>query len=81
MLRVTIEIVPFGIEERAEVLGTIKIANINTTKDNRADYKYVVWDKDIEELISGEVKKHQREKGFWCLVHKILGKIKKENKW
>jgi len=78
MLRVTIEIVPFGIEERAEVLGTIKIGNINTTEDNRADYKYAVWDKDTKELISGKIKGHQREKGFWCLVHRVLGKIKKE---
>lgn len=39
MIRVTIELVPYGIEERAERLAEVKIWNDGTGGDTRGNYK------------------------------------------
>jgi hypothetical protein len=54
------------------------IGNINTTTDNRADYKYSVWNAEDKHFFDGEIKGHQRENGFWSLIYKILDKLKRE---
>lgn len=39
MLRVTVEIVPFGMEEAARTLGTLSVINLRTQPGDVADYE------------------------------------------
>jgi len=42
MLRVTIDLVPGGDEERARTIGRMEIANIKTREDGTADYVVIL---------------------------------------
>jgi hypothetical protein len=81
MLRVTIEIVPHGIESAARVLDRIEIAQIqNLEPDNSGGlrrYMYkrsgVKWD-DVSLIDVGEVTHHRKE-GAAALAAKVLEKL------
>jgi len=40
MIRITVELVPFGVEEQARTLCTAKIANDGTGSKTRGNYRY-----------------------------------------
>jgi hypothetical protein len=68
MLRITIELVPYGDEARARVIGTAKIWN-DGTSDERPMYG------NYEGIIDGQklrVEGHERREGVWTLVYKFL---------
>lgn len=71
MLRVTVELVPLGIEEEKRIIGNILISNIKTYKDNTADYLVEISDEKNPKK-TFICKKHDRNKGFWKLIGKIL---------
>ncbi len=73
MLRVTIELVPFGDESRAREIGMLLLANDGEGTHESGDYAYIYGytDRDVP-LARGTVKKFPRSQGAWALVKKIL---------
>jgi len=67
VLRVTVEMVPFGIEGAKMVLGTMEITNIKMYKSNKANYSVIVPGKPLT-----TIKGFERKLGFWELVYKSI---------
>lgn len=64
MLRVTVELVPYGDEARSRRVGTLLIAN------DGAD-RYVFTGKDDRgNVVEGKVMDHDRTESVWSLLHK-----------
>jgi len=73
MLRVTIELVPYGIEEDAQRIGTMLIANDGTGSYKFGNYAYAYDYTDRpDDPESGTVTRYSRADGAWKLVKKIL---------
>lgn len=73
MLRVTIELVPFGSEELAKTISEICIANVQTI-DGIATYEasgYQIRDGKISEF-AVELEEHNRKDGALKLVAEVL---------
>lgn len=73
MLRVTIEIVPYGQEADKRVLDVLVIGNDGTGTEHVGNYRYEFG----SDHKKGEIKAFPRAKGFWSLICRIL---KQENK-
>ena len=73
MLRVTVELVPFGDESRAREIGMLLIANDGEGTHESGNYAYVYGytDRDVP-LARGTIKKFPRNQGAWALIKKIL---------
>lgn len=72
MLRVTVEIVPYGDEMCAEIIGKMIIGN-TCMHPKRPEYgSYIVKIKDNDEFKQMELLSHKRSDGFWKLLLKIL---------
>ena len=70
MLRITIDLVPFG-EEAAEAIGEMIIGNEHTYVDNTANYIYAYRDdRGTEEF--GHISHFDRDEGMWKLLHRCL---------
>ena len=82
MLRVTVEIVPFGIENRAREIGKMLIAN-----DGTGDYhtgNYVFTYNEDSRVYNGAVYDFPRSMGAWELLARCLGSydlITKDNQF
>lgn len=74
MLRVTIELVPYGDEDEKEIIEQMVIANTGTEYDvYLGKYEYAMTDsKGRHPAVYGDVPKHVRAEGAWSLVRKIL---------
>lgn len=74
MLRVTIELVPFGDEDEKEIIEQMVIANTGTEDHGYfGKYEYAVADsKGRHPIVYGDVPQHVRAHGAWALVQKIL---------
>lgn len=79
MLRITIELVPYGIEEGKRPLAKCEIWNERTSTKNQdlADYGFRLeddrWGKKV--IREGVVKRHNRKRGpLWSLVRKVIKK-------
>jgi sorbitol-specific phosphotransferase system component IIA len=70
MLRVTVEIVPFGNEAEAHVIERMLITNVDTSSNNIADYEYVKTNKG--NTYSGSYNGFPRKYGAWELICQIL---------
>lgn len=75
MLRVTIELVPYGMESLAKTIAEVCIANVETDKEtNVANYEVAGYENKygkIEEF-AGEVKSFERNQGALKLVTESL---------
>jgi len=71
MLRVTVELLPFGSEHGRKIIGTMIIANDGTLKGDFGNYRATVGE-EYREPKAIEVKEHRRIDGFWPLVIKTL---------
>ena len=69
MLRVTIELVPGGVEERTRTIEQMTIANISDLAD-ASDYDFAITDHGT--VLFGRLKGHKRRDGAWKLVYAIL---------
>lgn len=80
MLRVTIELVPFGDESRAREIGTMLIANDGEGTYAKGNYAYVYGytDRRGVRFSTGTVKNFYRNQGAWALIKKILVKGNEE---
>ena len=73
MLRVTIELVPYGIEEEAQVIGRMLIANDGTGNMKYGNYAYAYNFTDRPDVpAKGIVTHFNRSFGAWALLKKIL---------
>lgn len=72
MLRITVELVPFGDESMAKTIGKGYIINDGTSRNNQANYDCIfkVIDKNQTENI--KLKNFDRSKGFWSLIGNAL---------
>lgn len=75
MLRVTLEMVPFGQEDKKRTLGKIDIANIGGTSV-RAMYRVDAVPAEGR-LLTFEIKNFDRSKRAWALVQKAIWKMRK----
>jgi hypothetical protein len=80
MIRVTIEIVPFGKEDRARKIGTLLLANDGEGTHETGNYAYVYGytDRDVP-MARGTIKKFPRSQGAWALIKKILNSRSEED--
>ena len=73
MLRITIELVPYGIEDEAQTIATMLIANEGTGDYKVGNYAYVYNYADRpDDPEFGYVKRYPRINGAWELVKKCL---------
>lgn len=69
MLRVTLEIVPFGIEERKRTIGTMKIGNVG---GNHATGDYEVTRITDDKVDTCGIHSFERRRRAWALVMEAL---------
>ena len=74
MLRVTLEIVPFGIHEKTRILGTMTISNVGGTPE-AGDYKIKIGQPAEDHYAEADLKYYPRKNGAWSLVLLALSKI------
>jgi len=72
MLRITIDLVPFGKEDLTEKIGEIIIHNDGTGNHEVGNYKYEL--SDVEVSIKGELKEHNRMQSVFKLLQGVLNK-------
>jgi hypothetical protein len=76
MLRVTIELVPWGIESRAKVIATGTIANTGTGTPTSGDYRIELRDAAGRKWKSGSVTGFPRKRLLaWHLLYRALEKL------
>lgn len=84
MIRVTVDLVPFGFEHRKRTLGIIQIANVGGDR-NTGHYNVTQLSRPSEEgtcrvVKKGEVNNHPRlRKSVWNLIAKALRSVGHEN--
>ena len=71
MLRITLEMVPFGTESRRRTLGTLEIANTTAILEG-ATGRYLARLKDEETDLHHKLDNWPRKLGAWRLTHAIL---------
>lgn len=74
MLRVKIELVPFGDETKAKTIGEMLIANDGTGTAEKGNYAAVVapdeW--NGQPIMYANLKNYDRKLSVWCLVQSLL---------
>ncbi|MFW6046955.1 MAG: hypothetical protein ACOCP4_04125 [Candidatus Woesearchaeota archaeon] len=75
MLRITVEIVPFGDELRSRVIGKGWISNDGTGNNNSGNYNCTFIEKDRNVEYDLKLKNFDRKMGFWKLIREALKKI------
>ena len=71
MIRVTVELVPFGIEESKKTIGIMNIANDGTGDRLTGNYEARLED-DAGTEATVMVKGHKRGDGVWTLIRRAL---------
>jgi len=62
-LRVTVEIIPHGIESGRKILGCLEIVNVTEER---------TWKNKYGEIADYRVRGFPRSKGFWELIKKAI---------
>lgn len=76
MLRITIELVPWGIEARAKVIATGTIANTGTGTSTNGDYRIELRDAAGRRWKTGHIKGFPRKRLLpWDLLYRALKKL------
>ena len=78
MIRVTVELVPFGQESQKKVIGTMIIYNDKTGSKEMGNYKYSIQNEEGKEIQSGSYKGFPRALRIWRLIQEIFRIIPKE---
>jgi hypothetical protein len=78
MLRIIIELVPFGKEELKRTIGGMTIANDGTGDHEYGNYKYELFDANTTlhepTKIKGTLKNHYRIQSVFKIVQAVLNK-------
>lgn len=77
MLRITVDIIPWGNEEHRETIGVMDIINDATGTSKIGNYKIKYYDNDFLDCIDTEIKRYDRSKGFLELISKTFNKIRR----
>lgn len=72
MLRIKIELVPYGNESLTREIGQMIIINDGTGDYHVGNYKYELSDKDVK--IKGKLKGHNRLQSVFKLLQAVLNK-------
>ena len=76
MLRVTIELVPWGVESRAKVIATGTIANTGTGTPTSGDYRIELRDAAGRKWKTGHIEGFPRKRLLaWDLLYRALKKL------
>lgn len=76
MIRVTVEMVPFGMEEIRRTLGVMEISNIGKIGNREnSPYSIEVGGGGERKTDYAEIKKFDRSRGFWALILEALKEI------
>jgi len=75
MLRATLEMVPFGDEEKKYTIGVVQIANISKLGQPVANYE-INYVGDMGQRDTVVLKRFDRAKGAWTLLKRSLSKLK-----
>jgi hypothetical protein len=67
MLRVTVDLVPFGDEDAAKTIGEMIIANDGLGNEELSNYVFALYD-DKQGLDYGVLQNFYRPAGFWDLI-------------
>lgn len=70
MLKLTLEIFPFGDESSREVLAEVEIANVSNFRVPVANYRCLVQSKDWKPRVV-KLKEHKRSDGYWPLIRRL----------
>ena len=79
MIRVTVELVPYGYEDRKKTIGTMKIINDLSGSREMGNYRYFIMDEDGNEIYKGVYKGFPRALKIWRLIQEIFRITPKEN--
>jgi hypothetical protein len=71
MLRIRVEVVPFGVESDSREIGQMLIANDGTGDSSSGNYVFVYANTHGEHY-EGTVKNFARKNGFWELISECL---------
>jgi hypothetical protein len=71
MIRVTVEIVPFGLESIKRHIGTVEIARTSMRNDPE-DYTWNYYRHDGCFCDNGHVRSHSYRDGAWDLIRRAL---------
>ncbi len=77
MLRISIDIIPWGNEEHRETLAVMDIINDGTGTPKVGNYVIKYFDDAFLEGVETEIKRHKRLKGFLPLVAAAFEKVKR----
>lgn len=73
MIRITIEILPFGFEDNKRTVGSMEIYNDATGTATRGNYVFKFFDKLGRKRFNGEIKDFPRKQlTAWDLLFRIL---------
>lgn len=76
MIKITVEIYPFGVTEEKRTIGELFIVNDGTGTIEFGNYSYGInkinQEGDVEAHHIGLIKKHKRFSGVWSLIGRIL---------
>lgn len=77
MIKITIEIHPYGDESKKRTIGVMDIWNDNTGTKTRGNYVFKIFKQGSNAIWGvGEIKDFPRErKNVWYLLHLCLSKI------
>jgi hypothetical protein len=75
MIRVTVELIPFGNELLKKTLGEISIINNGRGNEERGYYDIRVVDFENQRKETGFIYHFYRKKGFWSLLKEVLKAI------
>ena len=68
MLRITVELVPFGDESRSKQIGKGYIVNDGTGDSKTGNYDCTFYELDNDRKREVKIKNFDRSKGFWSLI-------------
>ena len=71
MIRVTVDLVPFGEEDNSKTIGKFVLANDGKGDVDYSDYVFVYSD-DLDGEREGTVKNFKRSEGIWKLISECL---------
>jgi hypothetical protein len=78
MIKITVEIVPFGNVEDTRKIWELEVGNVKTDEDNMADYIIYLIDHDEKKARYFNVTNHKRDAGLVRLLSKVFKKMDEE---
>ena len=76
MIKVIVELIPYGMKEAATKNAEMTIINDGKGNHEKGNYTYTIDSNILNENIKGYVKGYDRKKMIWSLIKTILKKEK-----